>query len=142
MYINIKLPYCTHFWHFMMGEFFPVVYIMMKCKRPKYFLYNSKRIWGQCFDKFYKELGFNVVFTNKLPKNRYFIANYNAWDTKWNYKDKIKCGEVINFLKQKAFNKYGKMNSSMNNELLIQYRVRNQDLENHFSTQYQTDIRY
>jgi hypothetical protein len=126
----------------MMGEFFPVVYIMMKCKRPKYFLYNNKRKWGKCFDKFYKELGFNVVFTNKLPKNRYFIANYNTWDTKWNYKDKIKCSEVIKFLKHKALNKYGQMNVSTNNELIIQYRVRNQDLENHFSTQYQTDIKY
>jgi len=130
-YINIKVPYCGHFWHFIMGEFLPVVYIMLRCKRNKYYLYNKNRKWGQCFDKFYKELGFNIEFTNNLPRH-YLMANYIAWDYKWSFNEKQKCKIVVNFLKKKAIKLYGNKNNSLTNKILIQYRKTDKNLEQYF----------
>ena len=103
--IIIKNNICTHFWHFMMGEFFPVLYLIFSLEPDKVILYNSKRKWNGPFDIFYKEINENIIFSNKLIQNEKKFK-YNSWDYQMNETEKKKCLFVIEYLKNLSFDKY------------------------------------
>ena len=72
--IDVKNNVRGHFWHFIMGEFLPIVFIIARLKPKVTILYNSHRKWDSIFDKFYKELNTKIIYTNtpnKLPKIKY-----------------------------------------------------------------------
>ena len=130
--IIIKKNICTHFWHFMMGEFFPVLYLIFSLEPDKVILYNSKRKWNGPFDIFYKEINENIIFSNKLIQNEKKFK-YNSWDYQMNETEKKKCLFVIEYLKNLSFDKYGIQEK---NKTLCLYRDNNNKLDNFFLKQY------
>lgn len=70
--IRVKKHKPAHFWHFMMGEFLPIVANIAKNKPDKVILFHPRRRWNTVFDKFYKELGTNK--TKIILKNNHHKA--------------------------------------------------------------------
>ena len=117
IYIYVPFPKCKHFWHFMMGEFMPIVSIIAKTKASNVIIYNEERDWGQAFDKFYKDittksLKIKLVNAGKLKKHpgiqkiidtstRYDITNYK-WDWRWNTEDIKECNRAVRWLKKRS----------------------------------------
>ena len=134
--IIIKKKICSHFWHFMMGEFLPVLYLIFSLKPDKVILYNSHRKWNEPFDIFYKEIHQNIIFSNKIIRNVKKIK-YNSWDYEMNKKEKNKCLFVIEYLKNLSFDKYG---SQDRNKTLCLYRDVNEKLDTYFLKQYGKNI--
>lgn len=120
--IDVKNNVRAHFWHFMMGEFLPIVFIIARFKPKVTILYNRHRKWDSIFDKFYKELNTKIIYTNtpnKLPK-----INYKKWDYRWNKIEQFKCKFAINYLKKLAKKKYG----IKNNKKICLYRDSNEKI--------------
>lgn len=126
--IIIKKKICNHFWHFMMGEFLPVLYLIFSLEPNKVIFYNSHRKWNGPFDSFYKEIHQNIIFSNKLIKNVQKFT-YNSWDYKIDKDEKKKCLFTIEYLKNLSFDKYGIRNK---NKILCLYRDYNKKLDNYF----------
>jgi hypothetical protein len=117
IYIYVPFPKCKHFWHFMMGEFMPIVSIIAKTKASNVIIYNEERDWGDAFDKFYKDittksLRIKLVNASKLKKHpgiqkiidlvkHYDITNYK-WDWRWNTEDIKECNRAIRWLKKRS----------------------------------------
>jgi hypothetical protein len=130
--IIIKKEICNHFWHYMMGEFLPVLYLIFSLEPDKVILYNPNRKWNGPFDNFYKEIHQNIIFSNKLTKN-IKKCTYNSWDYKINKNEKNKCLFVIEYLKNLSFDKFGIQHK---NKILCLYRDVNEKLDNYFLKQY------
>jgi len=121
--INVKDNVRGHFWHFMMGEFLPIIFIIARLKPKVTILYNRYRKWNTIFDKFYTELNTKIIYTNtpnNLPK-----INYKKWDYRWNKIEQFKCKFAINYLKKLAKKKYG----IKNNERICLYRENNKKIK-------------
>ena len=125
--INVKNNKTSHFWHFMMGEFLPIVFIIARLQPKVVILYNKNRKWGNLFDNFYKELGVEIVFSNKIG-GKIRKINYNKWDYKWNEIGKFKCKFAVNYLKYLAIKKYG-FEREQSNDVLVQYRINKEELD-------------
>lgn len=72
--IEVMVPNTMHFFHHIMGEFFPVISIILSQKfTPNtIYIYHPSRKWNRSpFDSFYEDLstkmGCNVVLTNSAP---------------------------------------------------------------------------
>lgn len=132
IYLRHSLP--EHFWHFMMGEFMPVVSIITETKATKVYLYNKYRKWNSPFDRFYLELGVEIVYTNTLEEDikKY---RYTAWDYKWASRGIKKCERAINYLKTLiAKKKYPAPipRPNYDKEVLVVYRKNDKELEKYF----------
>jgi len=131
--IKVKNHKPAHFWHFMMGEFLPIVSNIARTKPDKVTLFNPKRRWNAVFDKFYKELetkktkiilknnlgGLNKKKPNRQRRIRQLLRRrrnikqnkltmgYRKWDWQWNSIEKKKCKIAIKHLKKLSEKKYG-----------------------------------
>lgn len=120
--INVKANVRGHFWHFMMGEFLPIVFIIARLKPKVTILYNRHRKWNTTFDKFYKELNTKIIYTN-IPSNLPKI-NYKKWDYRWDKVEQFKCKYAIHYLKKLAKKKY----YLKNNKKICLYRASNKKI--------------
>lgn len=131
--ILVKDDVCQHFWHFVMGEFLPIIYILQDIKPSKVYLFNSKRDWNSPFDKFYHELNFNIVMTNCKPKESQFYK-YNKWDFTWNDTDCEKCLKSVEYLKKLVIESdYPICNQD---KVLVHYRICNEELKQYYKQTY------
>ena len=108
MIIKMRRNRPAHFWHFMMGEFLPVVSIIARTKSNKIILYHPRRKWNTFFDKFYEELQTNktkIIFRNGSIKNKKMIR-HQRWDYGWNGNGKNLCRFAIRHLKILMTKKY------------------------------------
>jgi hypothetical protein len=127
--IKIKNYKSTHFWHQIMGEFMPVVAIIAKEKPQKVYLVNPKRSWRAPFDKFYLELGVEIIFLNKIGNlSKLPTFTYKSWEYGWDQDGYRKCMLAVDYLK-------GLIESDTpkeENKILVQYRDSNKELEEYF----------
>lgn len=141
--IIIKRKKAAHFWHWFMGEFLPVVYLISKYpNHSRIKLYNKFRKWGSFpLDKFYKEIDVNkkIIYTNILPSKTRKIKitkNEYGWDNlerRWGECTMKRIKIAVAFLKKKAVI-FGKMNgwdkkiNQIKNSTCVQLRMNHPDL--------------
>ena len=151
-YIYTPYDKCQHFWHFMMGEFMPIVSILAKTQKSRIIIYNETRKWDQAFDIFYRNIENNnlqIDLQNNIEKNN--INNYKQydisdmkWDWTWTKQDEIDCMVAVKWL---VINTIKYMTSeynidhlsyiykSNNKDIIIQERRNNIDFSNYFNNE-------
>jgi len=151
--IYIYTPYdkCQHFWHFMMGEFMPIISIIVKAqfktKSLKIIVYNETRKWNQAFDIFYKNIENSdiQIELQNLNKNahvndhinkHYDISNM-SWDWGWTKQDELDCILAVKWLVINTIKYIHITHGTHNNDIIIQDRRNNIELTNYFN---ETDI--
>lgn len=133
---------CQHFWHFMMGEFLPIVYLAITSGVKNIYLYNPVRKWNLAFDRFYKDIekdNLKFYFVNNMNLKRKVdkteFIYYKPWDKYWINSDLSvsKCQAVIKWLKINTIN-YCKTNEIKleKMDVIIQLRKTNSNLSNYF----------
>ena len=127
--ISVKDDICQHFWHFVMGEFLPIIHILQDKLPDEVYLYNSKRSWNSPFDKFYQELDFNISFVNSKPTDT-DVLHYKKWDFSWTPDDYQKCLKAVTYLKNLVINRGYHIDNS--NHTLVHYRSCNDELKKYF----------
>jgi hypothetical protein len=126
--IKVKNYKSTHFWHQIMGEFMPVVSIIAKEKPQKVYLVNSRRSWKAPFDKFYLELGVEIIFRNKINSlEKLPTFTYKSWEYGWDQNSYKKCMLAVEYLKSLI-----QPNILKEDRILVQYRDSNKELEEYF----------
>lgn len=154
-YIYTPYDKCQHFWHFMMGEFMPIISIIVKTQQSRIIIYNETRKWDKAFDIFYRNIEKNnlQIDLQNISKNdidtiqnnykQYDISDMK-WDWNWTKQDEIDCmlavkWLTINTLKYMTseyntdhFNSIYKPN---NKDIIIQDRRNNLDLSNYFNNE-------
>ena len=102
-HIYIEVPYVSqHFWHFMMGEFLPVVATILKFSARRVCL--IKRNFHNCpFNAFYHELHVEISFVKRAPDdaNIQKIHEPNNWNY-YNQGEKHLLIKAVEYLKEWA----------------------------------------
>ena len=104
LYIQPHPDISQHFWHFMMGEFLPIVYIILKYKYDQVFICKSQTKCKFPLNSFYQEVatdfGFDVSISPNRESNKKYITP-KRWD--WHfYNEQQKLLWVVRRLKQWA----------------------------------------
>ena len=142
--INVHNDYCKHFWHFMMGELMPIVFVIYKTKASKIFLYNQKRKWGKAFDRFYKDMCDNNTIEIELindktdiKKNiRQFYIENNKWDWAWNAQGKRRFTKAVQWLTKESLKYMKNKRKHTDVDCLIQIRKDVPALTKYFRYEY------
>lgn len=117
------------FYHFMMGEFLPILYIILSNNIKEVYLYNPNRVWNKALDRFYKDIEnetLKINFTNTLDDNPN-IYIIQKWDTIIENDQINKIVLVIDYLKNRVKEYY---NNNINHDYstIIQLRKCNNNL--------------
>ena len=82
--IRLRLPKTAHFWHFMMGEFLPVIHAAASRNARVLVVYHPNRVWGECpLDRFYEDVSsetMRVRTSNVRRKGFKHIVLRERWD--------------------------------------------------------------
>ena len=105
--LYIEPPHVTHFWHFMMGEFLPVVAAYCACRPRPRVVHVYKTDTASPFNAFYEELNeddkrrFVVSATRHAPVGTYhrLPANRNGWDWRHRPRDVAPLLGAVRFLR-------------------------------------------
>lgn len=105
--LYLKPPHVTHFWHFMMGEFLPVVAAYCACRPRPRVVHVYKTDVASPFNAFYEELNegddrrFVVSATHHAPVGTYhrLPANRNGWDWRHRPRDVAPLLKAVRFLR-------------------------------------------
>mgnify|MGYP006095198911 CR=1 FL=1 len=149
LYIYTPYNKCQHFWHFMMGEFMPIISIISRINPKHVILYNETRKWGEAYDRFYKDIEHNFLkielvnnledkkyldYINNNQLNKFDISNMK-WDWKWTEKEEQECINAVRWLTLETL-RYMKNSKNLfkplNNEVIIQIRKDNLELTKYF----------
>lgn len=136
--VYIVVPYVSqHFWHFMMGEFLPVIAVILNTVASKVFV--VKQSFYTCpFNSFYTELNINVGVINHLPPDTEPSIVYRPM--RWNYFNqgqKTLLIRVVDYLKDWSMSDTSNTSSSSSTDeppgIIIQDRAHNPSLLNYFA---------
>lgn len=136
--IDVKDSKCAHFWHFCMGEFLPIISMIVAKRATKVILYNKSRIWGKTLDRFYKDIegdDLKIIFSNKKMNNKLFY--YHSWDFDWNDRDIEKCFLAINWLKKRTIQYFRSKKIFLKDnksEVLVQLRKNNKEFSDYYKS--------
>jgi len=148
IYINTPYDKCSHFWHFMMSEFMPIISIISKIKPNYVIIYNKTREWGKAFDRFFKDIehdSLKIELINNLEDilyidcikhnnelNKFDISNMR-WDWSWTEEEEKECMNAIKWLTIETLHYMkNKVLKTSNNEIIIQLRKDNLELTQYF----------
>ena len=104
--LYIRPPLVTHFWHFMMGEFLPVVASYLACRPRPRVVHVYKADVASPLNAFYRELStegrkFVVSATRDVPHSMYHrLPNtHNGWDWYHRQQDVAPLLQTVHFLR-------------------------------------------
>lgn len=105
--LYLEPPHVTHFWHFMMGEFLPIVAAYCACRPRPRVVHVYKTDVASPFNAFYEELHevsdrrFVVSATRHAPVGTYhrLPANRNGWDWRHRPRDVAPLLKAVRFLR-------------------------------------------
>lgn len=104
IYIKAHEGVSNHFWHFMMGEFLPIMYVILKGKYKTVYLKKSKSDIDFPLNAFYHEvcedMNITLHITNEEYPGKQYITPLN-WDWK-NRKEEYKLLWITRYLKHWA----------------------------------------
>jgi hypothetical protein len=104
LYITPHEGVSNHFWHFMMGEFLPIMYVILKHNYKVVYLKKSKKDLDFPLHSFYDEVCKNahveLHITDKIQPNQHYITPLN-WDWQ-NRKEEAKLLWITRYLKKWA----------------------------------------
>jgi hypothetical protein len=104
LYIQPAPTVSQHFWHFMMGEFLPIMYVVLKNEYTHVHLYKEGHKAGFPLNSFYDEVGgdHNVSITISSRKRRgHTYSTPLNWD--WhNHREQHKLLWIVKYLKHWA----------------------------------------
>lgn len=138
LYLNLHFNECQHFWHHMMGEFLPIIAVILKNKANNIFLYNSQRTWNNLLDNFYRDIeseNLKIILQNKKTDDMEYI-NIDRWDYNWNESQESECLFAIDWLKKETLKFKNNKEYKSDEYIIIQLRKNLKELTNYYQENY------
>lgn len=158
--VQVRCEDTSHFWHFLIGEVFPVVHKGLGCGARIVEVYHPSRKWGSCpLDRFYDDIsheGLTFTKVNEIGKDAtktFKLDETDRWD-KWkmpyysmisNETTRRRVRKVTDYLKTRCevyLRREGALFSETGEVVVVQHRKDSDDLRDYYSVAKTPSNRY